>query len=161
MVADVAPAGFEIREVPLQDLLVARAVFSYASGRSPEDSVLPGDDDPRAVHLLAVSHGVVAGAATLTWDPCEMSDGELVHWRLRALGVAPTAQRRGIGRALVFRRLRLVAERGADTAWCSAREQNVERFTRWGAVAMGPVVVPGTDAPAGTSHTLMRWAVGT
>ena len=60
----------------------------------------------------------------------------------------------------MLRRIHLVAERGANAAWCSAREQNVERFTRWGAVAIGTVVVPGADAPAGTSHTLMLWAAG-
>jgi ribosomal protein S18 acetylase RimI-like enzyme len=160
VITDDMPSGLELLEVLLCDLLPARAAFSYSGSRSPEDSSLPGDDDPRSVHLLAVSHGDVVGAASVTWDPLVLPDGEFVHYRLRALGVIPTAQRQGVGRALVEHGLHLVAVRGGGAAWCSARDSNVERFIRWGAVALGPLTLAGSQAPPDTSHTLMRWAAG-
>jgi GNAT superfamily N-acetyltransferase len=153
-----APDGVLLREVTLAELLPARALFSYGGTRPPQQAVLPGDTDPRAVHLLATAGPRVVGAATLVWDPCELPTGELVVWRLRGLGVAAAVQGNGIGRELVSYRLGLVADRGGASAWCSARDGNVERFVRWGATPLGPMPEVVDNAPAGTTHTLLRWA---
>jgi GNAT superfamily N-acetyltransferase len=146
-------------EVTPAEVLVHRAQFSYAGERSPEQSALAGDDHPDSVHLLAFADGFAVGAATLTFDPFELTSGDLVLWRLRALGVAPSYQCKGIGFMLNRRRLWLVAQRGGVSAWCSARIEHGARFTRWGGEVLGPFTVAGSQAPEGTAHLLVRWDV--
>jgi GNAT superfamily N-acetyltransferase len=146
--------------VSTAEILIHRAKFSYDSARLPDRCALPGDDHPDSVHLVAFDGGIAVGAATLTFDPFELTDGELVLWRLRALGVDPAHRRNGIGLTLNTRRLWLVAQRGGEAAWCSARSENGERFARWGGELLGSFDVADSQAPAGTTHMLIRWDVG-
>src|SRR5437764_1050558 len=81
------------------------------AGQPPESAVWPGDDDPRAHHV------VVDGLAVGSVLP--QPDGS---WRVRGMSTAPDAR---------------VRAQGATLVWCNARPRALSLYERAGFVAVG------------------------
>jgi GNAT superfamily N-acetyltransferase len=97
----------------------------------------PGDEDPAALHLAAVSRdGPIVGVATIAPE-AHPRDPRPHDWRIRGMATAPAERTRGIGSALLARCLEHARERGAERVWCNARTGAVRFYAAAGFEAEG------------------------
>ena len=85
----------------------------------------PGDDDPRAHHV------VVDGLAVGSVLP--QPDGS---WRVRGMATAPEARGRGLGAQVPDELLAHARAQGATLVWCNARPRALSLYERAGFVAV-------------------------
>lgn len=88
----------------------------------PPGWVMPGDDQPDAVHVAVFDEdGTVIGACVVFADPCPHHPDAPAPWHLR--GMATDAQKRGLGvGALVLAAaIDAVRRRDGSLLWCKAR----------------------------------------
>ena len=75
------------------------------------------------------------------------------HWHLSPICVAPAAQRKGVGRALMERGLDLVQAGGAPCCLETQSRGSAAFYAAMGFRTLAEDTVPGTDLP----HILMIW----
>jgi GNAT superfamily N-acetyltransferase len=100
----------------------------------------------------ALAQAVIAAGSTFprfarTGAALEQAFPTQPSWYLQALGVHPSAQRAGVGGALLAAGLALV---DADTMAChlhTSDPANVEYYQRWGFQLTQPAFPAGTDGP--------------
>lgn len=95
--------------------------------------------DPRHVMFLAIVEGTVVGmvSAVEYFHP----DKEPQLW-INEVGVAPTHQKRGIGRALTARMIEEARSRGCSYAWLGTMQDNVTAQRCFSAVPGGSPAQP-------------------
>ena len=112
-------------------------------GRPMEESIYPGDDDPRSAHAAvrhseATARDVMAVGSVLPdappWDPARV-DG----WRIRGMATRDDARRRGLGAAVLDGLVARVAVQGGGLVWCNARVPATGLYRRAGFVTRGEV----------------------
>lgn len=133
-------ARFTVEEATPAETLPLRAAVLRPGGR-PAD--LPGDDDPRTLHLVARDRtGQVVGVVRLHPNPCPWRPGARA-WQLRGMATDPAVRGMGAGRALVAEGLRRVAGLGGRLVWCDARAAAAGFYERMGFTAVaGPYELP-------------------
>ncbi len=104
------------------------------------DGPLPGDQPPpgTALHVAALRHGSVIGAATVLPEPWP-GPGRLPEpvWRLRSMVVEEAERGTGIGRAVLAEAAALARERGAGSLWAEARSSALGFYERAGWTVVG------------------------
>jgi GNAT superfamily N-acetyltransferase len=104
----------------------------------PEHTVLPGERDPRAVHLAALdADGQVIGTAVLLPERFELMPDRADAWRLRGMATDERLRGRGIGRQVVRRVLEHLAAQGGGLLWCHARLPAQAFYERAGLMPVG------------------------
>jgi GNAT superfamily N-acetyltransferase len=118
-------------------------------GRPAEESVFPGDDDPRTVHVAArlAPGGEVVAVGTLLAEapPWPVPDQVGARsWRIRGMATHPDARGRGIGAAVLAELLRRAEAGGGALVWCNARVPALSFYARAGFTPVGaPFEAPG------------------
>ncbi len=111
-------------------------------GRSIVDD--PLEEEVDQTHFGYFDDGVLLGTASLL----ETKPG---HWKMRQVAVAPQAQGRSVGRALVGACRAFAKTRGASSLYCHARDTAKGFYERCGWEAFGE---PFEEV--GLPHTKMR-----
>jgi predicted GNAT family N-acyltransferase len=107
------------------------------AGRTPETSVLVGDDDPRTRHVaVSVGREIVSVGSVMAepppWEPARPDS-----WRVRGMATDEPMRGRGMG-GLVLAELIAYATRAHGTfLWCAARIRAVPFYERSGLVPRG------------------------
>lgn len=107
-------------------------------GRAHEG--FPEDADPTAFHLGVRSAGAVVGVASF------IRRGK-TEWQLRGMAVDPTAQRRGVGRALLAEGLGRLRSVGAERLWADGRDAALAFYEKVGFRVVGEGFVPPSGVP--------------
>jgi len=105
---------------------------------TPCDEIdLPGDRDPTTVHLAVRGDGgeIVAAATWLERESPDRPGRRALQ--LRAMAVAATHRRQGLGARLIEGGVRLAAERDVDIVWANARDSALDFYTSQGFIAVG------------------------
>lgn len=125
-------------------------------GRPKKESVYPGDDEPRTLHLVLKEKKTVLGGVSLFHDPrgdagargtpgCEV-------WRVRGMAVIPERRREGLGRRL-GQAVQAVVEKRGGGVWANVRTDARPFYEALGWVAEGETfVLKGIG-----EHVLMTW----
>ena len=141
---------FTVAEASLAETLPLRAAVLRPDGRP---AGMPGDDDPRTMHLAARSQaGDVVGVVRFSPAPCPWRP-ENGSWQLRGMATDPSVRGQGAGRALVVAGLRCVADRGGRLVWCHARAEASGFYRRMG---FGVVTGPYEISPIGPHLGMVR-----
>ncbi len=111
-------------------------------GRSIVDD--PIEDEIDQVHFGYFHEGVLVGTASLV-EPVP------TRWKMRQVAVAPEAQGRAVGRALVQACRAFAKTQGASMLYCHARDTAVSFYQKCGWEAFGE---PFEEV--GLPHTKMR-----
>jgi GNAT superfamily N-acetyltransferase len=118
-------------------------------GRPAEESVFPGDDDPRTLHIGAGlgPGGEIVAVGTLLAEapPWPVPDELSVRcWRIRGMATHPEVRGRGIGATVLAELLRRAALGGSALVWCNARVPALSFYARAGFTPVGaPFEAPG------------------
>ncbi len=118
----------------------------------PPGSVMPGDDDPDAVHIAAYAGAGLVGAALIRPRPCPVRPEEERAWQLRGMATAPERQRQGIGGVVLNAAIAEVLRRHGRLIWCDARTTAARFYARHGFTAEGPEFI---HAESGLPHYRM------
>lgn len=120
------------------------------------DLSLPGDDDPRVVHLaVREPGGDVVATVRLQPVPCPWRPDVGGSWQLRAMATAEHLRGLGVGAMLVGEAQRHVMEHGGRLVWCNARVRARSFYERAGFA----VVSDSWDEPVIGAHVGMVWEV--
>jgi ribosomal protein S18 acetylase RimI-like enzyme len=84
-----------------------------------------GDAEPDAVHLGAFAGDVLVGCCVLLPRPYPARPDEPGAWQLRGMAVAPSAQGRGIGTAVLEAAVAEARRHRGTVLWCDARSSAV------------------------------------
>ena len=119
----------QIQEIALKDALQIRhSVLQFAE--STESSILPGDKDARTRHFGFFVNINLVGVASLFVESLIDRPGE--GYRLRAMAVDPSMQRKGVGTALIKAIIYAASVAKADYLWCTARQNAIGFYTGFG-----------------------------
>jgi len=141
-----------VERVAAMDTLALRQQV-LRPGRPLDESIFPGDDDPRTAHVAArvrleapellahvdegiVFEGILAVGTVLPepppWD-AQRPDG----WRVRGMATRPELRGRGLGGRVLAALLDHVAAGGGGVVWCNARITAVAFYERAGFQRLG------------------------
>ena len=118
-------------------------------GRPVEESVFPGDDDPRTVHVGArLDRGgdvVAVGSLLAEAPPWPVPDEVATRcWRIRGMATRPDLRGQGVGAAVLHELLRRAELAGGALVWCNARVPALSFYARAGFTPVGaPFEAPG------------------
>lgn len=105
-------------------------------GRTGEELVFPGDDDPETLHTAVSVDGAIVGVATVTRDP-HPREPRSSDWRIRGMATRAELRNRGIGTALVAACEAHAREHRAGRLWCNARVDARAFYERAGLLVEG------------------------
>ena len=121
-------APIEIRPATAGEVIDLRHAVLRA-GLARETAVFEGDDDPAALHFVAVHGGAIVACVTLhpsTFDGAQA-------WQLRGMAVAPDMQRQGVGaRLLEAVHAAVASDPVRRVLWCNARLPATRFYQRHG-----------------------------
>lgn len=103
----------------------------------PPGSLLPGDDDPGAIHVAVYDADQLAGCCVLQPRPLPSRPADGPAWQLRGMAVAAHRQRQGVGAAVLDAAVAELGSRGARLVWCDARTTAVGFYRRHGFAGEG------------------------
>ncbi len=119
----------QVQEIALKDALQIRhSVLRFAE--STESSILPGDEDASTFHFGFFVDTKLVGVASLFVENLIGCPG--VGYRLRAMVVDPSMQRKGVGTALIKAIIYAASIAKADYLWCTARQNAIDFYTSFG-----------------------------
>lgn len=101
----------------------------------PDEIVLPGDDDARALHAGVLADGALVAVGSVFPDP-EAPDAA---WRVRGMATDPAWQGRGAGREVLDALLAHAWAQGGDRVWCNARTTAAGFYLKAGLRQVGDV----------------------
>jgi GNAT superfamily N-acetyltransferase len=119
-------------------------------GRSADELVFPGDDEPDSLHIGAFEEERLVGIATVVREPPPETDDDRA-WRVRGMATLPEVRGRGYGGLLLDRCVEHAMNHGGAVVWCNARAGAVGFYRRFGFVTHGDVF----DIPGLGDHYLM------
>ncbi|MHB8680598.1 MAG: GNAT family N-acetyltransferase [Acidimicrobiales bacterium] len=133
--------------------------------RPVDESVFPGDDDPRARHLalrLGGAGGDIVAVGSLLPDAppwlggdAPGSGGDGPPWRIRGMATHPDHRGRGHGARVLAALLEAVAATGGGLVWCNARITATSLYRRADFEEIGEVFeVPGIGPHQAMQRTL-------
>jgi GNAT superfamily N-acetyltransferase len=144
-------------------------------GRPEQESVYPGDDDPRAAHAavaalrgdrgpggsggggggagagVGVGVGGMVAVGTVLPEAPPWEPGRPDSWRIRGMATVPDRRGQGLGAAVLGALLGHVAANGGGLVWCHARTGARTFYERAGFESSGEVL----DLPGIGPHTPM------
>jgi GNAT superfamily N-acetyltransferase len=122
----------ELAGVPAAEVRPLRAEL-LRPGQAPEQLVYPGDEDPGALHLIALAAGKQGpvGIASVMADPHPRTPA-YGDWRVRGMATLPECRGRGVGAALLARCEAHATEQGGRRLWCNARVPALGFYERAG-----------------------------
>jgi ribosomal protein S18 acetylase RimI-like enzyme len=97
-------------------------------GRPLKDCVFEGDNDPETIHLGAYIENKLVGVLSAYQKSISAFDA-IESYQVRGVAVLTSAQRKGIGRALMVHIEQLLQQRKIDLIWLNARIKAVEFYT--------------------------------
>ena len=105
--------------------------------RPDADVAFAEDARPGAFHLgVFDEEGRLVGIGSFFEDPCPHRPG-VAAWRLRGMAVAPEAQGRGVGTALLETAVRRFRGEGVDVLWAHGRDAALGFYERHGWAVLG------------------------
>lgn len=105
-------------------------------GYSLEECVLPGDDEPDALHFGAFDEARLLGIASVfAVSNTALAQGE--GRQLRGMAAAADAQGRGIGSLLLAAIEQLLQQQDVDYLWANARERALGFYQKAGYDVVG------------------------
>lgn len=118
----------QIRQLSAHEVREVRhTVLQFAE--SSDASVLPGDDEAATLHLgFFVNQDLVGVASLYREEIAERAGG----YRLRAVAVRQSMQRRGVGTALIKTALSAASGAGAHYIWCTVRSSTIQFYEQFG-----------------------------
>ncbi len=127
--------ALSVERVSAQDTLALRQQVLRPHQRR-DQTVLPGDDVPGALHLAARQDGAIVAIGSISPDPHphDPRDGD---WRVRGMAAAPEARGRGHGSAILAGLIAHATQNGARRVWCNARTPARSLYDRAGFVVEG------------------------
>ncbi|HXQ61593.1 MAG TPA: GNAT family N-acetyltransferase [Acidimicrobiales bacterium] len=122
-------------------------------GRAVRDCIYPGEADPRAAHVAAVSSdtGAVVAVGVVMPEPPPWDSNKGDGWRVRGMATRPGARGRGLGGRVLDLLLAHVAAHGGGLVWCNARTPALHLYERAGFLPRGDVF----DLPEIGPHQVM------
>jgi GNAT superfamily N-acetyltransferase len=122
--------------------------------RPLEEQVLPGERDPAAAHVAALTgDGRVVGTAVLLPEPFAARPDRTDAWRLRGVAVPPDLRGRGVGGRVLRYAIARVALHGGGLLWANVRMPARGFYEREGFAADGE---PWTAPVSGPHLTMWR-----
>jgi len=118
-----------IHEAPAETIRSLRRCV-LRPDRPPEETIYPGDDDPKSFHLSALEGDRLIGCATGMRDPLAGSDEPA--YRLRGMAVHEAHRNRGIGGHLLEAFEGAAQARGVTLLWCNGRVSAAAFYRRHG-----------------------------
>lgn len=97
-------------------------------GRPLKDCVFEGDNDPETIHLGAYIENKLVGVLSAYQKNTSTFDAK-ESYQVRGVAVLTSAQRIGIGRALMVHIEQLLKQRKIDLIWLNARIKAVDFYT--------------------------------
>lgn len=123
------PENNRIQEITLDEVLEIRhSILRFAE--SPQESILPGDNDAKTRHFGCFVAGNLAGVASLFIE--NLADRPNIGNRLRAMAVLELMQRQGVGTALIEATIHASSVANSDYLWCTVRPNALDFYTRFG-----------------------------
>ena len=133
----------EIRRVNLEEILDLRHRI-LRRGLPPESAIFDGDRSEQAAHFGAFQGGALIGCATLHLSRWENQPA----WQLRGMAVAPSHQKKGVGRQLLrFIDSEMAATGDGRFLWCNARVPAAAFYEKLGWVIMSEIFEIPTAGP--------------
>jgi predicted GNAT family N-acyltransferase len=150
MDSEAAPVSIE--QVPVEMTLPLRSAVLRSGG----PAAMPGDDDPRTVHLAAQDPtGTVVGVVRIHPEPCPWRPDAARPWQLRGMATTSAVRGSGAGRALTEAAVERVRAHDGDLVWCDARTSAAGFYERMGfTVVTGECDKPGIGPHVGMLRTL-------
>lgn len=140
-----------VRIITAQEAIPIRQVM-LRPGRPAGECVFAHDNDPDTRHFGAFTGGIMAGIASV-YHLAPPGASDAGAWQLRGMAVLETAQRRGIGAALLLACRAHVVERGGTRLWCNARTGAVPFYAKHGFEVTGKEFIIPDVGP----HHVMQW----
>jgi predicted GNAT family N-acyltransferase len=122
--------------------------------RAGRPVALPGDDDPRAVHVAVLDGDAVVATGNVRREPAPWAP-EVPAWRLRGMATEQDRRGEGLGERVLAALLTHCREEGGGEVWCNARTPARTFYRRAGFTEVGDEWV---DPEIG-AHVRMRLMV--
>lgn len=134
-----------IRPIQAQDTRPLRQQI-LRPHQSLETLIYEGDDHPLSLHLGAFHHDQLVGIASVSPELCPAMPKEAA-WRLRGMGILPSAQRQGFGAALLQTAILHIQSHNGTLLWCHGRTSALPFYRALGFIPYGDEFISPVTGP--------------